>query len=240
MKFEDYTPNFWKRLAEARALNSLTQKELAELAEVSQRQISAYESAQSWPREAVLIRLAKALGTTPEWLAIGKGDGRIKSRISPAEVTRRIPILTNDKLFDWLTSLGDEAVSPRLHPVNYEVSDLAFAMLCQDDAMAASDEFGFGFPKGCLVIFEPKIEVEDQDFVIACMENGNTLFRQFFSGFRSSKLMPLDRRYPSENLTLEEIKHNAVTLIAAIAMENKLPAISRLDSSHSNNEHQLE
>lgn len=231
MKFENYTPDFWKRLSEARALNSLTQKELAELAQVSQRQISAYESASSWPREAVLIRLANALGTTPEWLAIGNGNGRVKARISPAETSKRIPILTNDQLTDWLTSIGNEGVSSRVHPVSYYVSDLAFAMVCEDDAMAASDDFGFGFPKGCLVIFEPSIDIEDQDFVLACMEDGKTLFRQLFSGFRSSKLMPLDRRYPHEEFTQEELTNNNVTLIAAIAMENRLPASSRIDPS---------
>lgn len=236
MKHYDYKPEFWKRLSEARALNSLTQKELAELSGVSQRQISAYESAKSWPRDAVLIRLAKALGTTPEWLSLGEGNGRVKARISPAEISKKIPILTNDELFDWLTSLGNENVSPRIHPVNYEVSNLAFAMVCEDDAMAAADDFGFGFPKGCLVVFEPSIEVEDQDFVLACMENGKTSFRQFFSGFRTSKLMPLDKRYPEEGLTAEELNTNNVTLIAAVAMENKLPALTRINNTISNTE----
>lgn len=236
MKFDDYSPDFWKRLSEARALGSLTQRELAELSGVSQRQISAYESAKSWPREAVLIRLAKALGTTPEWLAIGKGSGRVKARVSPAEVLKKIPILRDEQLFDWLTSLGNEQVSPRIHPVNYEVSELAFAMVCEDDAMAASDDFGFGFPKGSLVIFEPSIEVEDQDFVLACMESGKTSFRQYFSGFRASKLMPLDKRYPEEVLTAEELSENNVTLIAAIAMENKLPAFSRLEMTITNDD----
>jgi len=234
MKLDDYSPDFWKRLSEARALASLTQRELAELSGVSQRQVSAYESAKSWPREAVLIRLARALGTTPEWLALGKGNGRIKARISPAEIPKKIPVLQNEQLFGWLTSLGNEQISPRIHPVSYDVSDLAFAMVCEDDAMAASDDFGFGFPKGALVIFEPTIEVEDQDFVLACMESGETSFRQYFSGFRTSKLMPLDKRYPEEILTAKELSDNNVTLISAIALENKLPAFSRIDKTIQN------
>lgn len=231
MKFEDYTPDFWRRLSEARALKSLTQKELAELSGVSQRQISAYESARSWPREAVLIRLAKALGTTPEWLAVGIGNGKVKSLISSAEISRRIPILDSDQLFEWLTSIGNEGVSPRVHPVNYHVSDLAFAMICNDDAMAASDDFGFGFPKGCLVVFEPTIDVDDQDFVLALMKNGSVSFRQFFSGLRTSRLHALDSRYPDEEVSAKEIETQEITLICAIAMENKLPASSRIEVS---------
>lgn len=96
--------------------------------------------------------------------------------------------------------------------------------------MVAANDFGFGFPKGCLIIFEPLIEVEDQDFVLACMKGGKTSFRQFFSSFRTLKLMPLDNRYPGDVLTPDELGKNGVTLIVAIAMESSLPALSRSSS----------
>lgn len=231
MKSYEIKGDFWKRVSAARAVNSLTQRELAEAAHVSQRQIAAYEGGESLPREAVLLRLASALGTTPEWLASGEGDGRIKSRISPADITRKIPVLRKDEIFGWLTSIGNEKIATRTYPVGYTVSDLAFAMISEDEGMASSDDFGYGFPKGCIVVFEPMIEVEDQDFVLAMMETGAISFRQFFSGFRTSKLHPLDNRYLDEEISNKELEGKEITLIPAISMENHLPALDRVESA---------
>lgn len=234
MKSYEIKGDFWKRISSARAVNSLTQRELAESAGVSQRQIAAYEGGESWPREAVLLRLASALGTTPEWLATGEGDGRIKARVSPADISRKIPVLRKDQIFDWLTSIGNEKVAPRTYPVGYEVSDLAFAMMNEDEGMASSDDFGYGFPKGSIVVFEPAIDVEDQDFVLAMMENGAIVFRQFFNGFRTSKLHPLDNRYLDEEISNKELDGKEITLIPAVAMENRLPAMSRIEVANIN------
>lgn len=238
MKSYEIKGDFWKRISSARAINSLTQRELAELAGISQRQIAAYEGGGTWPREAVLLRLAAALGTSPEWLARGEGDGRIKSRVSPADVTRKIPILRKEDIFGWLTSVGNEKVSPRTYPIGFAVSDLAFALINDDEGMASSDDFGYGFPKGCIVVFEPMIEVEDQDFVIAMMENGAISFRQFFAGFRASKLHPLDSRYLDEEVSNKELEDRDITLIPAVSMENRLPAMSRIESAGISMEYQ--
>ncbi|SKA79372.1 XRE family transcriptional regulator [Pantoea sp. SGAir0180] len=234
MKSYEIKGDFWKRISSARAINSLTQRELAELAGVSQRQIAAYESGGTWPREAVLLRLAAALGTSPEWLASGEGDGRIKARVSPADVTRKIPILRKDEIFEWLTSVGNEKFAPRTYPISFEVSNLAFALVNDDEGMASSDDFGYGFPKGCIVVFEPMIEVEDQDFVLAMMDTGAVSFRQFFSGFRTSKLHPLDNRYLDEEISNKEIESKEITLIPAVSMENRLPAMSRIEVANVN------
>ncbi|TQC75557.1 helix-turn-helix domain-containing protein [Pantoea dispersa] len=227
MKLYEIKGDFWKRLSSARAVNSLTQRELAEMAQVSQRQIAAYEAADSWPREAVLLRLASALGTTPEWLATGEGDGRIKARVSPADTVKKVPILRKNQISDWFLSIGNEKVAARVLPVSYPVSDLAFAIFNDDEAMASSDDDGYGFPIGCIVVFEPSIDVEDQDFVLAMMENGAVSFRQFFSGLRTSKLHALDSRYPDEEITSGELDSGEITLVSAIAMETRLPASSR-------------
>lgn len=234
MKSYEVKGDFWKRVSSARAVNSLTQRELAESSGVSQRQIAAYEGGESLPREAVLLRLASALGTTPEWLATGEGDGRIRARISLDDISRKIPVLRKDEIFGWLTSTGNEKVAQRTYPVGYEVSDLAFAMINDDESMASSDDFGYGFPKGCTVVFEPTIEVEDQDFVLAMMDNGAISFRQFFAGFRTSKLHALDSRYLDEEISNKELEGKEVTLIPAVSMENRLPAMSRIEVANIN------
>jgi len=234
MKSYEIKGDFWKRISSARAINSLTQRELAELAGISQRQIAAYEGGGTWPREAVLLRLAAALGTSPEWLARGEGDGRIKARVSPADVTRKIPILRKEQIFGWLTSIGNENTAPRTYPIGFAVSDLAFALINDDEGMASSDDFGYGFPKGCTVVFEPSIEVEDQDFVLAMMDNGAISFRQFFAGFRTSKLHALDSRYLDEEISNKELEGKEITLIPAVSMENRLPAMSRIEVANIN------
>lgn len=62
-------PLFGKRLARARAEKQLTQRELADAIGITFSQISRYEASKARPRLAILMKLAEALGTTPEFLA---------------------------------------------------------------------------------------------------------------------------------------------------------------------------
>lgn len=57
-----------QRLKEARIRKNWSQKELAEKSDVSFEQISRYETGKSRPHKSVIIKLAKALGVTSEYL----------------------------------------------------------------------------------------------------------------------------------------------------------------------------
>lgn len=65
---------FGKRLAHARAAKNMTQRELADVIGITWSQISRYEAGKAKPRLAILLKLAEALGTTPEALTGSDGD----------------------------------------------------------------------------------------------------------------------------------------------------------------------
>lgn len=227
MKSHEFKGAFNERVATARALNSMTQTELAKLAGVSQRQIAAYEAANAYPRPGVLHKLAEALGTTAEWLATGEGDGKVRARISPASVAARVPLLELNKVLDYLAQeYRPEGLTSILHPTSHPVSNMAFAIINKDEAMAYSDPEGYGFPIGSIIVFDPAIEAEHLDFVCVVRNGSETIFRQIFISYGLSVLNPLDRRYPQETLNGEG-KGDAF-LIPAVSVETQLPAADRL------------
>lgn len=217
MKKLEITSGFWERVSKARSLNSLTQKELAELVGVSQRQIAAYENVESYPRERTLMKLAKALGTTPEWLATGEGESRIKSRISPADTARKIPVLNEEQVFLHMVSASKSEQYAQYHPTTLELSQLAFALMMNDEAMSKL------FPTGSVVIFEPCINAKSGDYVLAVHAEKPAIFRQLLTGMNSALLSPLDPRYPSDKWNEKD-----TFLIPAVAVETYLPARERL------------
>lgn len=217
MKKYEFKTGFWERVSTARALNSLTQKELSGLAGVSQRQIAAYENVESFPRPRVLMKLAEALGTTPEWLATGEGESRIKARISPQDTAKKIPVLTNDRVFDYIVSLGKLEDIKQWHPTSLKLSDIAFAVIMMDDAMATS------IPIGSIVTFEPCIKAASGDFVLAINPSKPAIFRQYLTGMNAGILSPLDSRYPNDEWNV-----SSTDLVPAVAIETHLPARERL------------
>ncbi|CDG95576.1 Helix-turn-helix/peptidase S24-like domain protein [Xenorhabdus bovienii str. puntauvense] len=229
MKKFEINEEFHTRISSMRAENSLTQAELAALAGVSQRQIAAYEGHESKPRQGVLKQLAKALGTTPEWLAIGEGESGIENLTTFSGALKKVPIIPLDKVIDWITSQLPSHITSEYYPTCYGLSDWAFAVRISDPAMATSGFDNLSFPKNSLVIFEPAIDPENQDFVIAIMPNGKFVFRQYISNLRTSTLMPLDSRYPQEQIESREIENKEIMLIPAVSYEITLPALNRID-----------
>jgi len=205
----------------------MTQAELAKLVGISQRQVAAYESATSWPRAGTLQKLAQALGTTPEWLASGEGDGKVKARISPALVARRVPVMKiEDVVMFMCCNFRADEITTQFHATSLNVSELAFAIEIDDPAMAYSDPDGYGFPKGSTVIFDPMENAEHLDFVLMVNKDNRVIFRQLFVGYDHALLNPIDSRYPHENLVGNE--NDDFNLFPAISVETNLPAARRL------------
>lgn len=240
MKFDE---QFAARVAIHRAGYGITQAQLAEKVGVTPRQIAAYEGGQSKPRTAVLLRLAKVFGVSAEFLANG-GDlyedqsakigvvrkSDTKGHARKFNVNGNIPLIRKEDLTAWLDSARHQDVKARNYFYSQLlVTDLAFALIIDDPAMASSDAFGYGIPRKSLVTFDPGIDAEDQDFVLALMPDGGTLFRQYFSGYSGGALHAIDNRYPPENIEdhIDE-DNNAPMLIPAISYEVYLPASERL------------
>lgn len=238
-----FNEQFAERVAIHRAGYGLTQAQLAEKVGVTPRQIAAYEGGQSKPRPAVLMRLAKVFGISPEFLAGGaalyedKAFKGVKEKSTPSSSTTpdlsvkgNIPLISRESIVPWLDSArhDDVKVISRFYS-HLPVSNLAFALIIDEPAMAASDAFGYGIPRKTLVVFDPSIDAEDQDFVLALMPDGGTIFRQFFSSYRGGSLHALDGRYSPEELAdhVDE-DDNHPMLIPAISYEAYFPASERL------------
>lgn len=227
MQFDE---NFPHRVASCRARLGLTQSELASKIGVVQRMIAAYEIGESKPRMKVLIKLAQTLGVSEEWLSSGQGQDSDIRRNPTSTPTRQIPIISPENLISWLYDSGEKKhLIDKLHATSLPLSNLGFAVTIDEPAMASSDQFGFGFPRKCLVTFDPCIDAEDQDFVLVLMLDGKTIFRQLFVSYSGTTLQPLDNRYPSENLDeLADDDGNAPMLIPAVSYEVYLPSADRL------------
>lgn len=244
MKFDE---QFAERVALHRAGYGITQVQLAEKVGVTPRQIAAYEGGQSKPRPAVLMRMAKVFGVSPEFLSNGNGlyedqsykGLKVKTVDVPGAssdviVRGGVPLIGIENVANWLDGSRHDGVKvlSRYHS-HLHVSSLAFALNIDEPAMAYSDSFGYGIPRRSIVLFDPSLDAEDQDFVLALMPNGGVLFRQFFSGYRGGMLHALDERYPPENLhDHEDEDGNVPTLIPAISYEAYLPSSDRLQESY--------
>lgn len=240
MTFDDKFP---ERVAIHRAGYGYTQAELAEKVGVVPRQIAAYEGGQSKPRPAVLLRMAKLFGVSPDFLAHGGSlyENQAYKGVKVVEHHRPksldtnlsgIPLIDVESISRWLRKDTHSSVSvKRVVYHSLQLSEIAFALTIDEPAMASSDSFGYGIPRKSIVIFEPMLDAEDQDFVLVLTAKGDTLFRQFFSGYSGGVLNALDNRYAPEsleNLTNED--SDEPMLIPAVSYEAYFPASERLES----------
>lgn len=76
-----YMENWKTRLAAAREHKQLSQEKLAKLSKVSQNTISSWEQTDiskknhiDDPKAHLLAKVAKALGTTSDWILFGRGE----------------------------------------------------------------------------------------------------------------------------------------------------------------------
>jgi len=230
-----YDNEFPHRVASTRSSLGLTQADLASQVGVVQRQIAAYEGGESKPRRGVLMRLAESLGTTTEWLMEGIGEKPNPRKFSPTKSVRQIPIIKMDDVEKWMIDLDDNGnYIQGLYPTSCHLSHAAFAIKMDDPAMAFSNPYGYGFPLGCIVVFDPTVSEEDNDFVLALFPDGRKMFRQIFADLFHTQLTPLNDKYRSFNVPNGSPKYPGdpadVTLIPAVLVEVMLPSSERINS----------
>lgn len=101
------TNNFGERLKFVRSVTGLSQAGLAKQAGSSRSMISSYEAGLRLPRGATLLRLAKALGVSAQWLM--EGEGAMEAR-------------------DWMTSQPHLETAIQLpHPLHEQLQKAAVA-----------------------------------------------------------------------------------------------------------------
>ncbi|HHL2712811.1 TPA: LexA family protein [Yersinia enterocolitica] len=193
MNFDD---SFYKRVAIARTSLGLTQSELARRVGIVPRQIAAYEGGEAKPRIKVLQNLAAALGTTTDWLTMGKGNGPDVSSVKRTVTVREIPVLTHvQSRFETLDELLKIASIKDFIPAPPEANENCFAVEVQGNSMSSGD--GISFPPGSIVTFDSSIEAVSGDFVL-CILNDETeaTFKQLILDQGQVYLKSLNPEFP--------------------------------------------
>lgn len=192
----NFDSQFNERVSTLRKSLGLTQTELAKQVGIVQRQIAAYEGGESKPRDAVLLRLASALGTTPGWLASGDGQVPNLKNFIPYTSVRQIPILTMGPFADRLEETLKSTTT--FHACSIQVGERAFALKIVGESMSGLG--AFSFPAGCIVIFDPDVEPQQGSFVLYGYESEMT-FKQYFSDLFQITLRALNKNYSDLVLT---------------------------------------
>jgi len=85
---------FGKRLRELRQMRTITQEQLADMADISRVMVGRYETTDQLPALDTLVRIADALGTSTDYL-LGRTDAVdapfVPNYIAPPKPPRRMP-----------------------------------------------------------------------------------------------------------------------------------------------------
>lgn len=169
MSFDASFPN---RVAMARNSLGFTQAELAKKVGVVARQIAAYEGGEAKPRERALVNLASALGTTSEWLALGKGNG---PEINHIKKTVTVPLLPLYGHIQVCLS-GDspeisESSAIYFIPCPEGAGEKSFAFIVQGDSMTCDGPLSF--PSDTIVTVDPDVLPAHGDFGLFILKDSS-------------------------------------------------------------------
>lgn len=85
---------FGKKLREVRQSRSITQEQLAEMADISRVMVGRYETTDQLPALDTLVRIADALGTSTDYL-LGRTETMdapfVSNDVAPPKPPRRMP-----------------------------------------------------------------------------------------------------------------------------------------------------
>ena len=118
------------RIREARKLRNKSQKELAEIIQVTDSAISQYETSQSEPSIKNLAKIAVALDISFEWLATGRGEKEIEDFLKKLaenyKEDKRLVLLNNERadLLELIEKLPDDWRDKYKHVIKLTVNSL--------------------------------------------------------------------------------------------------------------------
>ncbi len=228
MKFDD---KFSERMLACRSQIGITQSELSTIIGVAQRMIAAYELGQSRPRMNVLLKLADTFGVSPDWLANGQETYDHPNAIVH-ETGRKIPLVKTGFVNKLIDKSLDKFFILEYVSVGFEVGVYAFAIRIEDDSMVSTEGNEHSFPRNSIVIFDPSIPAKGGDYVLTVFndEKRKATFRRFHPSIDSLKFTPLNKDYPSDTLTRNDLREVSVRTVPAVGMIMTLPALTRVNT----------
>jgi transcriptional regulator with XRE-family HTH domain len=175
-----------KRLLEARTKSKRSQQEIARLLDVSKQLVSHWENARSEITVPQIIRLAKILGVSVEWLMIGVGGDLQSSSVRVhTGMGRLVPMVSQDQLLEVARgSLNLEDIKTQ-HATSMKCSTRSLSFEIFDRSMEPTYQLGH------LITVDPEQLPEPGDCVVfALLSENQVLFRRYRPQAESKPAMP--------------------------------------------------
>ncbi|WP_438467635.1 LexA family protein [Marinomonas sp. PE14-40] len=189
------------RILHRRKELKMSQRELGRRLTISGATISLWESDRNYPNGENLLKLAKALSTTPEWLQHGQGVRESKHLYNSEPTakqpdTRKLPIISNLHAGNWENSieLYTDGNTTEWEDAPYSTSSNGFWLRVAGDSMAAP--IGLSITEGMLILVDPDITPESGKFVIAKLDGTEEVtFKKLAIDAGQKYLKPLNPSY---------------------------------------------
>ena len=183
--------------------------------------VSLWESDRNQPNGENLLKLAKALKSTPEWLRHGYGVRESKHlyNIEPAAKqpsTRKLPVISHVHAGNWAEAIDYYAAGDDVEweDAPYSASSNAFWLRVVGDSMTSP--IGLSITEGMLILVDPDIAPENGKLVVAKLDGTDEVtFKKLAIDAGQKYLRPLNPSYRS-------IEINGNCQIVGVVTELKL------------------
>lgn len=188
------------RLKQAREKKKLSQEALASRVGIKQQAVQRIEVGKV-KSTGYVVQLARALGVTPDWLALGEEPlasnaavAETRSNYSAAQ-TSQAPLLSWQDI-EEMANLPLKQWSGTCLPVLNLECDQCFALQVKDNSMSSGIVDTISFTKNDYIIAQANRKPESNDFVIAKLpDSAQAAFRRYVVENGQTYLKPLNPQY---------------------------------------------
>jgi|GEM_PF-1170916 len=190
------------RLKQARLRKKLTQEELAETVGIKQQAVQRIEAGKV-KSTSYVVQLAKCLGVTPEWLALGEEESTTLAHgnIPDSDSHHSNSAFSLAPILQWHDIELIQQL-PLLHqhlktlPVFTTSNDQCFALQIKDNSMVSQNSGEISFLKEDYIIIDSSLTAKYDDYIIAKLPASTQMtFRQLQFDGTERHLKALNSQY---------------------------------------------
>ena len=199
-----------RRLREIRKNRNLTQKELADLINVTENAVSMYESQKRQPPLDTLRTIADVLGTSTDNLL-----GREASNVEPININKnliKIPIYGKIPAGVPMEMIDESYIDDFIEMDSKQLrcSSTYFGLKVKGNSMFPE------FRNGDIVIFRQQSHCENGDFCAVSINHTECTFKKVLKKESGITLMPLNPDFEPMFFTKKEIINLPITILGVV------------------------
>jgi SOS-response transcriptional repressor LexA len=214
------------RLKQAREKKKLSQEALASRVGIKQQAVQRIEVGKV-KSTGYVVQLARALGVTPDWLALGDESTATPTGVAENRAnylhapTSQAPLLSLQNI-EEMQNLPLKNWTGMCLPVLNLESNQCFALQVKDNSMSANGAEGISFNKNDYIIALANREPAHNDFVIAKLpDSAQAAFRRYVIENDQAFLKPLNPQYATIKMK-PEIKVCGIVFLRYTLFEHDL------------------